>query len=169
MTQWALWSSLFAGYQVMTTRVGNFASHRLLSGVALPDANANQSVSVKIQRPWTLPRSQTTRNFSVPSIYACGIPPVSPSGFLAASRTVAKSSECNYWQRIKDGLALEQKTGLIPLRMDFIGSTDTHSATQGAIGDVFGRCCLDPAEEAFYSAIIQERAWTSSIWINPEP
>ena len=38
---------------------------------------------------------------------------------------------------------------------------------QGAIGDVFGRCCLDPAKEPFYSPIIQERAWTSPIWINP--
>jgi len=37
----------------------------------------------------------------------------------------------------------------------------------GAIGDVFGRCCLDPAQEPFYSPVIQERAWTSPIWINP--
>ena len=38
----------------------------------------------------------------------------------------------------------------------------------GAIGDVYGRCCLDPAEEPFYSPVIQERAWTSPIWINPQ-
>ena len=38
---------------------------------------------------------------------------------------------------------------------------------KGAIGDVFGRCCLDPAQQAFYSPTIQERAWTSPIWINP--
>lgn len=37
---------------------------------------------------------------------------------------------------------------------------------KGAIGDVFGRCCLDPAREPFYSPTIQERAWTSPIWIN---
>jgi Protein of unknown function (DUF3604) len=37
---------------------------------------------------------------------------------------------------------------------------------EGAIGDVFGRCCLDPAKEPFYSPTIQERAWTSPIWIN---
>jgi len=36
-----------------------------------------------------------------------------------------------------------------------------------AIGDVFGRCCLDPAQQSFYSPILQERAWTSPIWINP--
>ena len=37
----------------------------------------------------------------------------------------------------------------------------------GAIGDVFGRCCLDPAQQSFYSPTLQERAWTSPIWINP--
>lgn len=37
---------------------------------------------------------------------------------------------------------------------------------EGAIGDVFGRCCLDPAQEPFYSPVIQERAWTSPIWIH---
>ena len=39
---------------------------------------------------------------------------------------------------------------------------------QGAIGDVYGKCCLDPAQEPFYSPTIQERAWTSPIWIKPE-
>ena len=34
----------------------------------------------------------------------------------------------------------------------------------GASGDVFGKCCRDPAQEAFYSPIIQERAWSSPIW-----
>jgi len=38
---------------------------------------------------------------------------------------------------------------------------------QGAIGDVYGKCCLDPAQEPFYSPTLQERAWTSPIWINP--
>ncbi|MCB1688750.1 MAG: DUF3604 domain-containing protein [Halioglobus sp.] len=38
---------------------------------------------------------------------------------------------------------------------------------QGAIGDVFGQCCLDPATQPFYSPTLQERAWTSPIWINP--
>jgi hypothetical protein len=35
---------------------------------------------------------------------------------------------------------------------------------EGAIGDVYGKCCLDPAEQPFYSPVIQERAWTSPIW-----
>ncbi|KAA1194627.1 DUF3604 domain-containing protein [Pseudohalioglobus sediminis] len=36
----------------------------------------------------------------------------------------------------------------------------------GAIGDVFGRCCLNPDDEPFYSPTIQERAWTSPIWVS---
>jgi len=39
---------------------------------------------------------------------------------------------------------------------------------EGAFGDVYGRCCLDESEEPFYSPLIQERAWTSPIWINPQ-
>ncbi|MBC8188025.1 MAG: DUF3604 domain-containing protein, partial [Proteobacteria bacterium] len=38
---------------------------------------------------------------------------------------------------------------------------------RGAEGDVFGKCCLDPAEEPFYTPTIQERAWTSPIWYVP--
>ncbi len=34
----------------------------------------------------------------------------------------------------------------------------------GASGDVYGKCCMDAAEQAFYSPIIQERAWSSPIW-----
>ena len=37
----------------------------------------------------------------------------------------------------------------------------------GAIGDVYSKCCLDPAQQPFYSPTLQERAWTSPIWINP--
>ena len=36
----------------------------------------------------------------------------------------------------------------------------------GAIGDVYGKCCIDSAEHPFYSPVIQERAWTSPIWYN---
>lgn len=39
---------------------------------------------------------------------------------------------------------------------------------EGAFGDVYGRCCLDESAEPFYSPLIQERAWTSPIWINPQ-
>ncbi|MCP4036714.1 MAG: DUF3604 domain-containing protein, partial [bacterium] len=47
-------------------------------------------------------------------------------------------------------------------------ATATAQAVEGgATGDVFGRCCLDPADEPFYSPVIQERAWTSPIWYSP--
>jgi hypothetical protein len=36
---------------------------------------------------------------------------------------------------------------------------------RGAQGDVYGKCCLDPAAEPFYTPVIQERAWTSPIWV----
>ncbi|MGI9279470.1 MAG: DUF3604 domain-containing protein [Endozoicomonas sp.] len=36
------------------------------------------------------------------------------------------------------------------------------------IGDIFGRCCIDPKNEPFYSPTIQERAWTSPVWYTPE-
>jgi hypothetical protein len=38
---------------------------------------------------------------------------------------------------------------------------------RGAIGEVYTRCCLNPDDQPFYSPVIQERAWTSPIWINP--
>ena len=38
---------------------------------------------------------------------------------------------------------------------------------RGGQGDIFGKCCLDPEEEPFYTPTIQERAWTSAIWVNP--
>lgn len=36
-----------------------------------------------------------------------------------------------------------------------------------AEGDVYGKCCIDPNTEPFYSPVIQERAWTSPIWVKP--
>ncbi len=38
---------------------------------------------------------------------------------------------------------------------------------RGAQGDVYGKCCLDPAAEPFYTPTLQERAWTSPIWVEP--
>ncbi|MAE94930.1 MAG: hypothetical protein CL910_09750 [Deltaproteobacteria bacterium] len=35
---------------------------------------------------------------------------------------------------------------------------------RGAVGDVYGRCCLAEEEEPFYKPTLQERAWTSPIW-----
>jgi len=35
---------------------------------------------------------------------------------------------------------------------------------QGARGEVYANCCLDPAERPFYTPVIQERAWSSPIW-----
>jgi hypothetical protein len=39
---------------------------------------------------------------------------------------------------------------------------------QGAQGDVYGKCCLREQDEAFYSPLLQERAWTSPIWYEPQ-
>ena len=38
----------------------------------------------------------------------------------------------------------------------------------GAKGDVYGNCCKKTQEESFYSPVIQERAWTSPIWYEPQ-
>jgi hypothetical protein len=43
----------------------------------------------------------------------------------------------------------------------------TAAQARGAEGDVYGKCCLDPAAEPFYTPVIQERAWTSPIWVTP--
>ena len=42
---------------------------------------------------------------------------------------------------------------------------NSNAHARGAQGPVYDKCCLDPASEPFYSPIIQERAWTSPIWI----
>jgi hypothetical protein len=65
-----------------------------------------------------------------------------------------------------------QAAGVNPFAPDCAEQANRETARlqeQGARGDVFGRCCLDPSIQPFYSPVIQERAWTSPIWINPEP
>jgi len=39
---------------------------------------------------------------------------------------------------------------------------------RGAKGDVFDECCITESEQPFLSPVIQERAWTSPIWYQPE-
>ncbi len=46
--------------------------------------------------------------------------------------------------------------------------TEHYQDERGAIGDVWGKCCIDERDEPFYSPLIQERAWTSPIWIHGE-
>ncbi len=46
-------------------------------------------------------------------------------------------------------------------------AASTEARERGAIGDVYGRCCLAQADEPFYSPVIQERAWSSPIWYRP--
>lgn len=62
-----------------------------------------------------------------------------------------------------------QSAGVDPFSKDCSTQADqaTKKAQQrGAKGNVYGNCCLDPAEQPFYTPIIQERAWTSPIWLN---
>ena len=63
-----------------------------------------------------------------------------------------------------------QAAGVNPFDAECAAQAERATAraqAQGAEGDVYGKCCLDPEEEPFYSPIIQERAWTSPIWIDP--
>jgi hypothetical protein len=38
---------------------------------------------------------------------------------------------------------------------------------RGDPGDVFGNCCWTEADQPFHERTIQERAWTSPIWYQP--
>jgi hypothetical protein len=61
-----------------------------------------------------------------------------------------------------------QAAGVNPFAADCADQASAKTAeVPGAIGDVYGKCCLDPAVQPFYSPTLQERAWTSPIWINP--
>jgi len=43
-------------------------------------------------------------------------------------------------------------------------TANQRSINAGASGDVYGKCCINPLLEPFYSPVIQERAWSSPIW-----
>ena len=63
-----------------------------------------------------------------------------------------------------------QAAGVNPFASNCAEQAETQNEVlkeQGAMGDVYSRCCLNPEEQPFYSPIIQERAWTSPIWLNP--
>ena len=63
-----------------------------------------------------------------------------------------------------------QAAGVNPFARDCAARAEAATARaqdDGASGDVFGKCCTDPATEAFYSPLVQERAWTSPIWYEP--
>jgi len=61
-----------------------------------------------------------------------------------------------------------QAAGVNPFSDQCTSQAKTATAAahdRGAQGDVYGKCCIDPEAEPFYSPIQQERAWTSAIWV----
>lgn len=63
-----------------------------------------------------------------------------------------------------------QAAGVNPLAEDCQLQADKMNAqaeADGAIGDVYGRCCLAQQQQPFYEPVIQERAWSSPIWYRP--
>ncbi len=64
-----------------------------------------------------------------------------------------------------------QAAGVNPLSDECEAQAEVQTALaqdRGAEGDVYGKCCIDPKDEPFYSPVFQERAWTSPIWYTPE-
>ena len=62
-----------------------------------------------------------------------------------------------------------QTAGVNPFAEDCksqIEPANARAHARGAQGPVYDKCCLAEADEPFYSPIIQERAWTSPIWLN---
>jgi len=61
-----------------------------------------------------------------------------------------------------------QNAGVNPFAADCADQAEkaNQDATDrlGASGDVYGKCCLVPDRQPFYSPVIQERAWSSPIW-----
>jgi hypothetical protein len=57
-----------------------------------------------------------------------------------------------------------QAAGVNPFAENCAAQATAATKAAGGIGDIYGRCCLDAEAEAFYSPVIQERAWTSPIW-----
>jgi len=63
-----------------------------------------------------------------------------------------------------------QAAGVNPFSAECASQAEVATAAaheRGAQGDVYGKCCLAPEEEPFYSPVQQERAWTSAIWVEP--
>ena len=64
-----------------------------------------------------------------------------------------------------------QAAGVNPFARDCVAQAEAATrvarAELGAQGDVYGKCCIDPATRPFYSPVVQERAWTSPVWYTP--
>lgn len=81
-----------------------------------------------------------------------------------------------YYARVLDNPTCRWSTlqckaaGVDPFASDCSAQAEAATAkaqARGGEGDVYGKCCTDPATEPFYQPIIQERAWTSPIWYKP--
>jgi hypothetical protein len=60
--------------------------------------------------------------------------------------------------------------GVNPFAPDCAAQAEAATAAavdEGAVGDVFGACCSSEETEPFVERVIQERAWSSPIWLVP--